>query len=94
MMPERADVAGKQFSPIPPKANLYVTRTRALGNTILFPVYLNGKHIDAIAAKTYLLFEVDPGKHKVAVITKESQSALTMNLDKGDNCFIEDVKQA
>ena len=89
MMPERADVAAKRFMPPPHKANLYITRTSSLGFAILYKLYLDGKVAGSIAYDTYLLFEVEPGEHQIAVITEENQHALTIDFRDGDIYFID-----
>lgn len=89
MMPERADVAAKRFMPPPNKANLYITRTSNLGFAILFKLYLDGELAGSIAPSTYLLFELEPGKHQIAVITAENQDAVTIDFRDGENYFID-----
>jgi hypothetical protein len=89
LMPERADVAAKRFSPTPHKANLYIIRPNRLAYAVLFQVYLNGKLAGSIATNTYLLFEVEPGKHQIVVVTGESQNAVTMDFRDGENYFID-----
>jgi hypothetical protein len=88
-MPERADVAAKRFSPPPHKANLYIIRPNRLAYAVLFQVYLNGKLAGSIATNTYFLFEVEPGKHQIVVVTGESHSVVTMDLRDGENYFID-----
>jgi hypothetical protein len=89
MMPEAMDAEGKRFSPPPGKANLYVTRTTFLAGAVLFQVHLDGRLAGSIAPNTYLLLDVDPGKHQVLVTTPESQNAVTVNVNAGDNHFFE-----
>lgn len=87
-MPASLDTDAKRFSPPPDKANLYLTRTSSLGVAVLFQVYLDGKLAGSVAPDTYLLFEVEPGKHQVSVITEESQAALTVDAAPGGNYFV------
>lgn len=89
VMPDSMDASAKQFSPPSGKANIYITRTSTLGFAVLFKVHLNGRLVGTIATDTYLLFEVEPKRHQVAVITQESQDALDIRAEAGKNYFID-----
>jgi Protein of unknown function (DUF2846) len=88
LMPEALDAEAKRFTPPPDKANLYLTRTSNLGMAVLFQVHLDGKLAGAVAPGTYLLFDVEPGKHQISVLTQESQATLTINAASGANYFV------
>lgn len=91
IMPDHLDAAAEEFSPPAGKANLYITRTSTLGFAVLFQVHVDGELAGSIAADTYLLFEVDPGEHKISVTTQESQDLLRVNAQSGGNYFVDVV---
>jgi hypothetical protein len=91
LMSEAAHAQAARFSPAPGKANVYVTRTSGLGNAVLFQVHFDGKLSGSIAPDTYLLFEVEPGTHQVAVLTQESQDAKVITVGQGQNFFVDVV---
>jgi hypothetical protein len=91
MMPDSFDLAAKEFLPRTGKANLFITRTSSLGFAVLFKVHLDGKLVGSIVPSTYLLFEVEPGTHQVAVITEESQDAVEITSEAGRNYFVDVV---
>ena len=91
LMPQTLDEEAKRFAPSPEKTNIYLTRRSSLGMAVLFQVHLDGKLAGSIAPETYLLFEVEPGKHQIAVITQESQDAMTISAGRGENYFVDVV---
>ena len=91
LMPDTLDAEGKRFSPPADKANIYITRTSILGGAVLFQIYLNRELAGSIAPNTYLLLEVGPGNHQIAVITPESQHAAVVNAIRGENYFLDVV---
>ncbi len=91
IMSDEFDSAAKQFSPPPGKGNLYITRISTLGFAVLFSVHIDGKLAGSIAPSTYLLFELDPGAHQIIVITSESQDTHNVNVQAGQNYFVDVV---
>ena len=91
LMPQTLEVEAEQFSPPPEKANTYITRKSSVAMTVLFQVHLDRKLAGSIAPDTYLLFEVEPGTHQIAVLTQESQATMTITARSGDNYFVDVV---
>ncbi len=90
LAPESLDRAAKQFSPLPDKANIYLTRTNLfLGSGVLLQVYLDRQLVGSIAPGTYLLLEVEPGTHRIAVVTQENQDVETITAERGQNYFVD-----
>lgn len=89
LLPEELDAKAKGFAPPPQKANIYVTRQVMLGGAHLFQIFLDGKLTGSIASGTFLLFEVEPGNHQVAVVGQESQHAVTLAVAAGENHFLD-----
>lgn len=81
------DLAAKSFLPRQGKANIYVYRHETMGAAVKMPVSLNGRIAGLTASKTYFLFEVDPGSHRVASHT-ENTSELTVNASAGRNYYV------
>lgn len=91
IMPDDLDASAEQFAPPADKANLYITRISDMGMAVLFQVRLDGELVGSIATDTYLLFEVEPGQHKVSVITPESQALHRVDAQPGNNYFVDVV---
>lgn len=90
MMEDRFDADAKSFKTAKNKANIYVVREDAFaGSALLFQVLLDGKVRGAIAPGTYLLFDVKPGPHTVAVITQENAESAKISASAGKNYFVE-----
>lgn len=81
------DNAAKTFAPQADKANIYVYRNETFGAAIKMPVVLDGRLVGDTASKTYFLFVVPPGEHKL--ITKaENDSILPLMVEAGRNYFV------
>ena len=87
MASDAQDSAAKTFQVKPGKANIYVFRNENFGAALKMPVALNGKLVGDTAAKTYLMLEVDPGRHTVVSKT-ENDSTVEVNAAAGQNYFI------
>lgn len=81
------DAAAKTFVVKPNKANVYVYRNESFGAAVKMPVALNGRLVGDTAAKTYMLLEVDPGKHTLVSKT-ENDSILDITAEAGNNYFV------
>ncbi|HZN85786.1 MAG TPA: DUF2846 domain-containing protein [Burkholderiales bacterium] len=81
------DLAAKGFMPRQGKANIYVYRHETMGAAVKMPVSLNGRIAGLTASKTYFLFEVDPGSHRLASHT-ENVAELTVNASAGRNYYV------
>lgn len=87
MASDAQDSAAKTFQVKPGKANIYVFRNESFGGAVKMPVALNGRLVGDTAAKTYLLLEVDPGRHTVVSKT-ENDSTVEVNAAAGQNYFV------
>lgn len=90
MSPER-DMSAEKFKPPNGEAHIYVTRTSTLAFAVLYQVHFDQELAGSIAPNTYLLFEVAPGEHEVAVLTQESQASKTVAVTEGENAFVDVV---
>jgi uncharacterized protein YceK len=81
------DSAAKTFVTKPGKANIYVYRNESMGQAIKMPVALDGRLVGDTAARTYLLLEVDPGRHTLVSKT-ENDSILQVDAAAGKNYFV------
>lgn len=84
--PER-DSQAKTFGVKPDKSNIYIYRNESMGGAVKLPVVLDGKIVGDTAAKTFMLLEVNPGKHRL-VSKGETDSALEMVTQPQKNYFV------
>lgn len=85
-----SDAAAKRFAPPEGKANLYIARSNdSYGERALFGVTVDGKAVGPIAAGTFYLIALDPGKHTVAATSTENSSRATLDAQAGKNYFFE-----
>jgi hypothetical protein len=87
MAPDGDDAQAKTYTAKPGKANIYVFRNETMGSAITMTVSLNGKVVGQTAAKTYMLFEVDPGNYEVASHT-ENLASVRVAASAGRNYFV------
>jgi len=88
LMPEPSDIAAKQFTPPPGRANLYVTSASTRGHGYSFQIYMDGQRAGTIAPPdTYLLYEVVPGEHRISVVG-ENQDSIIVRATAGENYFV------
>jgi hypothetical protein len=87
MASSEQDTAAKSFAVKPDKANIYVYRNETFGAAIKMPVALNGKPVGDTAARTYLLLQVEPGRHSVTS-KSENDSGVTVDAAAGRNYFL------
>ena len=85
MMPAEDDTRAKSFSAAPGKANIYVYRNEAMGAALTMPVSLDGKVAGNTAAKSYFLFQVNPGSHEVS---SPDAKPVRVAAEAGKNYFI------
>lgn len=66
MASKEADAAAKQFTVNPQKANIYIFREYMHGNSgWTVPVSIYDVPVGELAVETYLVKEVDPGRHDI-----------------------------
>lgn len=87
MATDEEDLRAKQMTPPAGKALIYVYRSESFGSAIKMPVTLDGRDAGETAAKTYFLFTVAPGPHKI-VSKGEHNSELTVNAEPGKSHFV------
>ena len=93
LMPATLDDEGKRFSPAPGKANIYVVRPSIVGGRFPWNIHVDGQPAGLIAAHTYLLLEIEPGKHGVTAITSENQHSIVVSANRGENHYLEVVSR-
>ena len=87
MTSNEEDAQAKTYAVKPGKANIYVYRNETMGAAITMSVSLNGRIQGQTAAKTYFLFEVDPGNYDITSHT-ENVETLRVAAASGKNYFI------
>lgn len=81
------DVLRKNFTVKPGKANIYLYRHETLGFAVPMSVSVDGRPAGKTLAKTYLVWEVDPGKHTITSYA-EDQHALTLHTKPGESYYV------
>lgn len=81
------DAQAKSFSVKPDKASVYVYRNESMGGAVKMAVEVDGQKIGETAAKTYMMLDVAPGKHKL-VSKSENDSVLELQAEAGKNYFV------
>jgi hypothetical protein len=84
---DEVDRQAKTFAVAPGKSNIYLFRNESMGAAVKMDVALDGRPVGQTAAKTYMLFEVEPGKHTL-VSKAENESILEVNAAAGANQFV------
>ncbi len=89
IMASRSDDAlAKQFAPAPhDKARLYIVRPYTIEPTIKTEVAMDGNAVAELAPRTYLMFDIDPGEHRLQMRTNALANA-TMQFSAGQTYFI------
>jgi hypothetical protein len=87
LAPESEDKAAKSFQPVPGQATLYLVNVTVVG-TKLFPVLVDGRNEGMLAANTYFLIAVPPGRHAVVSSTLESQQGVELDTEAGRHYFV------
>ncbi len=87
--PDAADQKGKAFAPLPDKALIYVYRRGSIGFILVSHVLLDGALAGSNGIKTYLVLEVEPGRHVVSSSTLESALMVELEVAAGHLYFIE-----
>jgi hypothetical protein len=80
------DVALKKFIPKTEMAGIYVYRNEAPGNAI--PLLIDGKAIGTIYPKSFVYYEVVPGKHVVAINSPGAHDKIEMETEPSKNYFV------
>ncbi len=81
------DAAAKLFAASPTRASIYVYRNESMGPTFNHAVALDGKPLGELAANTYLLLSLHPGRHTLASPT-QPDTPLTIETEGGKNYFV------
>lgn len=87
-MSDEKDAEAKQFAPSADKINIYVVRPSILGGRYEWTILVDGRPVGRIAEHTYLLLQVEPGSHEIAVQTGENRHAIVA-AGGGDVHFVE-----
>jgi hypothetical protein len=81
------DAKAKSFSTKLGKAKVYVYRNQMLGPNARMSVVLDGESLGRTVAKTYVVAEVEPGKHTLES-KAENDSKLEFDAQAGKNYFV------
>ncbi len=84
MTPESQDIEAKKFIPQPDKASVYVNLDAK--TTVPVRVVLDGRIVGALAPKTYVLLNLDQGRH-VLNVGLENIDQVTLNAQAGKLYF-------
>lgn len=82
-----ADTQAKTFATTPGKANIYIYRNETFGAAVKMPLTVDGKAVGSTASKTFILQQVEPGKHVVQSIT-ENEPSVEVNAEAGKNYYV------
>ncbi len=89
LAPPAKDQQAKTFEVSEQEANIYVfRRAKIAGDALLLPIYLDGQFVGGVAPETFLLLQVNPGKHTVAAIMQEGLAVITLRAESRTNYFI------
>lgn len=81
------DAKAKTYAVNPSKSNIYLYRNENFGGAIPLSVSLDGKTAGQTAAKTYFLWEVEPGSHEIASHA-ENVSTLKLATEAGKSYYV------
>lgn len=84
---EENDLAAKGFTVKDDKSNIYLYRHESFGGAVLMTVTLDDKVAGQTGPKTYFLWEVEPGAHKVGSVA-ENTSTVDLNTEAGKSYYI------
>jgi len=82
-----ADAKAKQFIAKADKATVYVYRNESMGAGVKMDVKLDNKVWGETVAKSYLVTDVDPGKHTI-VSSAENDSSLSLDTVAGKIYYV------
>lgn len=86
---QQDDLEAKTFrAPAAGKANIYVVRRYTFEHGRKYDVLLDGKAVGALAVRTYLVLEADPGLHEIVVQNGEEQP-VQLKAEAGQVYYIE-----
>ena len=85
--PSAEDVKAKTFAPTPGRANVYVYRDEHLGGIVRMAVAVNGKQAGLTRGRTYLLLQLEPGRHKITS-QEQDKTSVTLDVAAGQNYFV------
>lgn len=90
LAPSSNDIEAKKFVIDKNKSIVYVVQLGGFLSThrINFQVLSNGRFISGMSGHTYTVFEVDPGKNNVQIISPENQEYLSYTAKNGEITFI------
>ena len=87
--PRAALVDARSFNPAPGKARLYVFRPPGFaGSAVVLQVAIDGRIVGATAPGTFVMIEVDPGRHVVSSQTAENLTSVPITVEAGRLYFI------
>jgi hypothetical protein len=92
-MSDAQDEEAKQFGPVAGKARVYVVRPSIIGGRYAWTIQVDGLPVGLIAEHTFLVLDLEPGPHEVAVQTGENRHALSLKLDEQEIRFVEVVSR-
>ena len=87
MMPETADREAKQFQPIADKSLIYLYRDEFLGAGEPITVSLDGRAEGQTASRTYFLWVVSPGAHRILSLSG-NRASLDLATEPGHLYFV------
>lgn len=87
MADKTADAQAKTFTATPGKAQIYVYRNESFGAAVKMPVTVDSKAVGSTASKTFILQQVEPGKHVVQSLT-ENEPSVEIHAEAGKNYYV------
>lgn len=87
--PQEQDVQAKKFIvPTDNTANLYIYRNESFGGAINMDILIDNVRIATTGPDTYIMANLEAGKHKVEGIAAEGTSILNVDLQPNTNKFV------
>jgi hypothetical protein len=81
------DAKAKKFTPKPDRSIIYVYRNEIFGGAILMTVAFDGKIVGRTGPKTYFMWEVPPGNHRISSHT-ENVAELKLKTEAGKVYYV------
>lgn len=86
--PPELAVTALNFTPAPGMARIYVYRpSRLFGTAALIPIAVDSQIVGKVSSGTFLMLEVEPGRHRVSSPTLENESAVVLETT-GDSVYV------
>lgn len=83
-----SEADAKEFAAPAGKARIYVVRRGVVGTAVLFQVAIDGAVIGSLPVKSFLLSDLEPGRHNVSVFAPGNQESVVLAAEQGRTYFL------